>query len=98
MSMVPENIRKEIYRRVQADLQPPKWLLHAKVGSSVAIGGFGSMFFCGQMGIGLSGLAHRVQEMLMTSGGYVGCTILCGVIFAIAPLVAKNSAFRSERQ
>ncbi len=85
MAKVPEHIRENIYRQVKRDLEPPLWLIHSKVASAVAVGGGVSLFLCGQMGFGLSPLAHRVHHLLMEYVGFLGCTVVCGILFAIIP-------------
>jgi hypothetical protein len=85
MTEVPDFIKEQIYQRIKNDMQPPAWLVHTKVGASIAIGGFLSLFLCGQMGIGLSSLAHQVHAILMDFGGVWGCTAICGALFALVP-------------
>lgn len=87
MAKVPEYIKENIYQVVKRDLEPNRLTVHAKIGFSVVAGGASSLFFCGQMGLGLSSLAHSVHEVLMDYGGYLGCTIWCGVLFALLPVV-----------
>jgi hypothetical protein len=85
MAVVPDNIKEHIYQRIKEDMHPPAWLVHAKVGASIAIGGFLSLFLCGQMGLGLSPLAYQVHAVLMDLGGMWGCTAICGALFALVP-------------
>lgn len=86
MAKVPDSIKEDIYRAVKSDMEPSRLVVHSKVGSAVAVGGGLSLFLCGQMGLGLSPLAHTVHHALMHHVGYLGCTILCGAIFAILPV------------
>jgi hypothetical protein len=87
MSKVPDSIKEDIYRAVKTDMEPSRWVVHSKVGTAVAMGGGASLFLCGQMGLGLSPLAVSVHHWLMHYVGYLGCTFLCGSIFAIIPVL-----------
>ena len=87
MAKVPDSIKEDIYRAVKSDMEPDRLVVHSKVGTSVALGGGASLFLCGQMGLGLSPLAVTVHHCLMHYVGYLGCTILCGAIFAIIPVL-----------
>ena len=87
MTKVPDYIKENIYQTVKRDLEPPGWLVHSKVGGSVAVGGALSLFLCGQMGLGLSPLANHVHGLLMHSGGLLGCTAVCGILFALVPVL-----------
>ena len=87
MTKVPDYIKENIYQTVKADLEPSDWLVHLKVGGSVAVGGALSLFLCGQMGLGLSPLANHVHGLLMHYGGLLGCTALCGILFALVPVL-----------
>ena len=87
MTKVPDYIKENIYQTVKGDLVPPTWMVHAKVGGSVAVGGALSLFLCGQMGLGLSPLANHVHGLLMHYGGPLGCTAVCGILFAIVPVL-----------
>lgn len=87
MTKVPDYIKENIYQTVKRDIEPSRLVVHSKVGASVAVGGALSLFLCGQMGLGLSPLAERVHGLLMHYGGFLGCTVLCGVLFAIVPVV-----------
>lgn len=97
MNEVSETIKENIYRQVRRDLEPSLGLIHTKVGLAVAVGGGLSLFFCGQMGLGLSPLAESVHRILMDKGGVLGCTVLCGLIFALVPVLllrASSSAIQ----
>ena len=87
MTKVPDYIKENIYQTVKRDLEPSRWVVHAKVATAVAVGGGSSLFLCGQMGLGLSPLAETVHGLLMHYGGFWGCTVVCGVLFAILPVV-----------
>lgn len=87
MRDVPDIIRESIYRRVSRDLRPKRATVHAKIGGAVAVGGAGSLFLCGQLGFGLSSLAETVHIALMDAAGFLGCTVLCGVVFALVPVL-----------
>jgi hypothetical protein len=97
MTKVPDYIKENIYQTVKRDLEPAGLMVHAKVGSSVAVGGALSLFLCGQMGLGLSPLANHVHGLLMHYGGFLGCTVVCGILFAAVPVLLLR-AFSSKIQ
>lgn len=51
----------------------------------MALGGLISLFLCGQLGFGLSRLAVIVHHQIMEVAGFLGCTLVCGVLFALVP-------------
>lgn len=87
MPKVSDYIKENIYRAVKKDVDPSRLVVHSKVGASVAAGGALSLFLCGQMGLGLSPFAEKVHGLLMHYGGFLGCTVLCGFLFAIVPVL-----------
>lgn len=87
MTEVPDNIKENIYRRVQTDLCPSRPVVHGKIGAAVALGGLLSLFLCGQLGLGLSPVANSVHHALMAKVGFLGCTVTCGVLFAVVPVL-----------
>jgi len=87
MTKVSDYIKENIYQTVKRDLVPPGWLVHAKVGGAVAGGGTLSLFLCGQMGLGFSPLANHVHGLLMDYAGLQGCTAVCGLLFALVPVL-----------
>ncbi len=91
MTSVPEHIRQEIYQRVKGDLEPPIGVVYAKTGVAVLAGGGLSLFLCGQLGMGLSSIAVTVNQWIMQAGGVVGCTALCGSLFALVPVVVLRA-------
>jgi hypothetical protein len=82
----PEAVRQTIYGAVRADLEPRPLVVHAKIAAGVGVGGMISLFLCGQLGIGLSGSASAAHAWIMERGGMLGCAVVCGVIFALAPV------------
>lgn len=87
MMHMSDIIRENIYSRVEADLRPYPLVVHAKVGFSVALGGLISLFLCGQLGFGLSNLALSVHHQLIEVAGFLGCTVVCGILFALVPVL-----------
>lgn len=87
MLQVPDTIRDNLYRKVKADLCPPRHVVHAKIGFAVTLGGLTTLFLCGQLGFGLSSLANLVHHWLMGIAGFLGCTMICGVLFAVIPVM-----------
>lgn len=87
MKQVSEISREKIYKRVEADLCPTPRVVHSKIGFSVALGGLISLFLCGQLGFGLTDLALRVHHHIMGFVGFLGCTVVCGILFALVPAV-----------
>lgn len=87
MKHVSDIIEENIYKRVKADLSPSPLVVHAKIGFSVGLGGLISLFLCGQLGFGLSNLALRVHHQLMEVAGFLGCTVVCGILFALVPVL-----------
>lgn len=88
MTQVPNIIKDKIYERVKKDLCPSRPTVHAKIGFSVSLGGLMSLFLCGQLGFGLTDFALQVHHLLMGTAGFWGCTFVCGILFAIVPVVA----------
>lgn len=84
---VSDKIRETIYRQVRADLCPSRTVVHAKVGAAVTVGGLLSLFLCGQLGLGLSTVANEVHHALMARVGFLGCTVTCGLLFAVVPVL-----------
>ena len=76
-----------IYATVRCDLAPPSFLVHAKVASSVAVGGLTTLFLCGQFGLGLTEDAAEFHRLIMSHFGMLGCSLICGVLFAFIPVV-----------
>lgn len=87
MKHVSDITKKNIYGWVKADLCPSRSVVHAKIGFSVALGGMISLFLCGQLGFGLSNLALIVHHQIMEVAGFLGCTVVCGILFALVPAV-----------
>jgi hypothetical protein len=87
MKHVSEITKENIYSRIKADLCPSRPVVHAKIGFSVALGGLISLFLCGQLGFGLSSLALMVHHQIMEVAGFLGCTVVCGVLFALVPAI-----------
>lgn len=85
MKHVSDITKENIYSRIKADLCPSRPVVHAKIGFSVALGGLISLFLCGQLGFGLSNLALRVHHEIMDVAGFLGCTVVCGILFALVP-------------
>jgi hypothetical protein len=90
-SQVPKSVEDAIYRYVRADLQPSRFVVHAKIGGSVGLGGLMSLFLCGQLGFGLSSLAMAVHAGMMDVAGFFGCTAVCGVLFAVVPVLSLRA-------
>lgn len=91
MTEVPDHITEYVYRRVQRDLEPPWHIVHAKIGLSIGAGGLVTLFLCGQLGLGLSSLAERVHHALMGVMGFFGCTVVCGILFAVIPVATLRA-------
>ena len=87
MVEVSEKTREKIFGYVRRDLQPTYWAVAWRVASSLAIGGFLSMIFCGQFGIGFSEMARHLNHAIHAHMGAVQCAIICGATFAIAPVL-----------
>lgn len=87
MKHISDITQEIIYRRIKTDLCPSRPVVHAKIGFSVALGGLISLFLCGQLGFGLSNLALRVHHQIMEVTGFLGCTVVCGILFALVPAV-----------
>ncbi|MFK7872810.1 MAG: hypothetical protein AB8C84_06505 [Oligoflexales bacterium] len=78
---------EEIYKYVHQDLHPSVWSVTWRLGLSIFLGGFLSMIFCGQFGLGLSRMAQDTMHMVHSRYGSIRCSILCGMIFTLAPIV-----------
>ena len=87
MTQVSDHIRDNVYAVVSADLKPSRWLVHGKIGFAISLGGLTSLFLCGQLGVELTSLASHVHAWMMETAGFLGCTTLCGILFAIIPVV-----------
>ena len=87
MVEVNEETRKKIYTYVRRDLEPSYWGVSWRVATSLIIGGFLSMIFCGQFGIGFSEMARNFNHAIHAGMGAVQCAIICGFTFAIAPVL-----------
>jgi hypothetical protein len=91
-SRQPQLATKEaIYRRVQADLEPSVFVTQAKIGGAVGLGGLASLFLCGQLGFGLSSAAMAVHTVVMDVAGFMGCTAVCAVLFAVVPVLTLRA-------
>ena len=88
---VSDSIKEKIYSYVLADLNPSRFVVHAKIGFSVTLGGLLSLFLCGQLGFGLSSLAMSVHASMMNVAGFFGCTFVCGVLFAVVPVLTLKT-------
>lgn len=91
MTEVPNLIKEKIYSHVRADLTPSRLVVHTKIGTSISLGGLVSLFLCGQLGVGLTTLAMAVHSVVMGVGGVFGCTFVCGVLFAIVPVLTLRT-------
>ena len=87
MVEVSEKTREKIYGYARRDLQPTYWGVAWRVAVSLVIGGFLSMIFCGQFGIGFSEMARNFNHAVHAHMGAVQCAIICGATFAIAPVL-----------
>lgn len=87
MAGVSQGTRDRIYRKIMGDLDPHPLIVHAKLGSSIAVGGFLSLLLCGQFGLSLTPFAGAMHGQLMGLMGLVGCTVTCGLIFSFLPVL-----------
>ena len=87
MSQVPDQIRADIYAKVLGDLEPSLKVVHAKIGLSVGLGGLLSLLLCGQFGFGFGALSEMINASIMAQVGAGGCTAVCGILFAVVPVV-----------
>ena len=84
---VSKKTSDAIYQHVAKDLKPGHLAVLWRIGASLLTGGLASLFFCGQFGIGFSAMAKGWNHMLHAHVGEIQCAIICGVAFAIAPVI-----------
>lgn len=84
---ISQRTYNEIRSRVRRDLDPSAGRIHARSAISFLVGGVISLLLCGQFDLSLSGWGEGLQGALMARYGPVVCTAVCGVLFAVAPVV-----------
>ena len=84
---IPTHIKDAVFRVVLNDLEPRPEVVAFKTGIAAAAGGLASLFFCGQFGMGFGLVADSVYQWIMANAGMLGCTLLCGSLFAILPVI-----------
>ena len=87
MIEVSEKTSAKIYSYVRKDLEPSLFSVTWRIAGSILIGGLLSLLFCGQFGVGFSDMARHLNHTVHASMGAVQCAIICGSIFALAPIV-----------
>ncbi len=85
MDQIAPASEQAILRKVFYDIEPPVWMVHAKIGGSIAMGGVVSLLICGQFGMSLTPLADHFERHLASLMGLLGCSVTCGLLFAIVP-------------
>jgi hypothetical protein len=88
---IPSPTEQAILARVRRDLEPPAARVHARLAASVGLGGLVSLFLCGQFGIGMTAAASFVHGAIMAQTGTLGCAAVCGILFALVPVVALRA-------
>ena len=97
----PEPISSRIIKSVQSDLDPPQWIVFAKVALIHLVVGFLVLLICPQFGIGLfEGMG--LTALFMHFGDLV-CSIACGALFLgttmfVSGLVLKPEEIRAIRK
>ena len=86
MPNVPEHVSVKVKAKILSDLKPDLTEIFWKVGFSLAVGGWLTMIFCGQFGIGASSFAVKFNEHLHHQSGIL-CAVVCGVLFSVIPVV-----------
>ena len=85
---VSESTSVHIKREIHADLDPRNSVAVLKIGAALMLGGGGSLFLCGQFGLGLTEVAHEFNHRIHHTLGPLGCAALCGALFSVVPVVA----------
>lgn len=88
---ISKKTEEKIYSYVKKDLTPSIWAVVSRIVISLSMGGFLSMMFCGQFGVGFSEMARHWNHTVHASMGSVQCAIICGSIFAIVPVLVLRS-------
>lgn len=94
MIEVSKKVQDAIRAEVLKDLEPSPLRAHAKVAASLVLGGGISLALCGQFGVGLTPWAKDLHGAVMQLSTFVPCMVLCGVIFAVFPVVALRALCR----
>jgi len=81
MAEVSSRTKDTVVHTVLRDMRPSLPVLYGKSGLAVLVGGFLSLFVCGQFGVSVSSSALQLHDHV----GGLSCVIVCGVIFAVAP-------------
>lgn len=97
----PEPISSRVVKRVQSDLNPPQWIVFAKIALIHLVVGFLVLLICPQFGIGLfEGMG--LTALFMHFGELI-CSVACGALFLgtsmfVSSLVLKPEEIRAIRK
>lgn len=84
---VSDKTSQNILAVVERDLEPSLVRVLWHLALAFGVGGAFSMLFCGQFGIGFSSFAINFSHSMHSQMGALFCALLCGTIFALAPVV-----------
>ncbi len=91
---VSAKTQNAIRANVARDLAPSRVVVQAKVAGSLGVGGALSLTLCGQFGVGLTPWADELHGAVMSLSTFVPCMVLCGIIFAVLPVIALRLSCR----
>lgn len=94
---IPTRVEDKIRAHALADLAPSNMVVLLKSTAASLLGGFLSLFFCGQFGIsfGAFDLSGYLPMDRMTPEV---CAVFCGLIFSVVPVLLMRFAFFSPLQ
>lgn len=95
---IPKYVENSIKAHVLADLQPSKWMVLLKATAASLLGGFLSLFFCGQFGISIGEWAFDFSQHLPMEMTPLNCALMCGVVFSVVPVFLMRFAFFNTLQ
>lgn len=86
MKNVPNKASEIVVTHVMKDLNPSWEVVWLKVVLAAVIGGFLSLFVCGQFGLGMTTFAQNFNSHLHHHTHPYVCAVICGGLFAIFPV------------
>lgn len=98
MKDVANQIRESVVTHVMRDLNPSWEVVWLKVVLAAIIGGFLSLFICGQFGLGMTTFAQNINSLLHQHTHPYICALVCGGLFAILPVTVLRLLLCSPLQ